>query len=133
MKLAQITLHRLYHQECTRGYTNGLGDTLLPDSPSLPSSTLRPPGWLYALSLCSARVRGGCVHVCTQMCTRVYTDVYRRVHCCIHTCTHLRSRYVPEERDIDLAKSLTILAIRTSRGGPNRRSARGSLGSSPSA
>lgn len=41
----------------------------------------------------------------------MYTDVYRRVHSCIHTCIHLRSRYVPEERDIDLAKALVILAI----------------------
>ena len=37
-------------------------------------------GWLYALSLCSASVRGGCVHVCTQVCTSVYTVVYTRVH-----------------------------------------------------
>ena len=79
------------------------------------------------LPLCSPSVRGGCVHVCTQMCT----GVYRRVHCCIHTCTHLRSRYVPEERDIDLAKALAILAIRTFWGEPSRRGARGSLGSSP--
>ena len=44
----------------------------------------------------------------------MYTDVYRRVHCCRHTCIHLRSRYVPTERDIDLAKALAISAIRTS-------------------
>lgn len=37
----------------------------------------------------------------------MYTDVYKRVH----TCTHLRSRYVPEERSIELAKPLTILVI----------------------
>lgn len=46
----------------------------------------------------------------------MYTDVYRRVHCCIHTCTHLRSRYVPEVRDIDLAKALAILVIYASWG-----------------
>lgn len=56
----------------------------------------------------------------------MYTDVYKRVHCCIHTCTHLRSRYVPEERGIEIAKLLTMLVICASRGEPSRRSARGS-------
>ena len=57
----------------------------------------------------------------------MYTDVYKRVHCCIHTCIHLRSQYVPEERSIEIAKALAILAIRTSWGEPDRRGARGSL------
>lgn len=57
----------------------------------------------------------------------MYTDVYKRVHCCVHTCIHLRSRYVPEERGIEIAKPLTMLVIYASRGEPNRRSAKGSL------
>ena len=56
----------------------------------------------------------------------MYTDVYKRVHCCIHTCIQLRSRYVPEERDIEIAKLLTMLVICASRGEPSRRGARGS-------